>query len=440
MHLKDKFINKVNFLLNSEIALRSLKNSTWLIVEKILTMMFGVFVSAIVARHFGPSNFGIFNFALSFVTLFTILSTLGLDTLSVKAIIEQKFDEGTILCTSFLLRFLGGVLLVLASTILIKIISPNESNLHLLVFILSFSLLFRSLEVIEYWIQAHQQAKVSSTIRIVVYFVIMILKIIMVLNDGNLIHFALINTAYALLVGIGLILIYFKLKQEKIVWKISLNYAKSILAQSWYLILSGIMITLYMQMDKIMLGTMLSSKSEVGVYSAAIHIASLWFFVPTAIITSLRPVIMKFKLNNKSSYKKSMIILYAIIIWISIGFALVTSLFSEFFVLLLYGADFKNAIYILSITVWSGIFAMIGMSSSIWLVSEGLQKFNVIFVSSGAFFNLLLNWFLIPLYGGIGAAITTLLTQVIAIVLMPILFKETRALSIMMIKGLFFRV
>ncbi|MBJ3793044.1 hypothetical protein I8J38_31575, partial [Bacillus sp. OA1] len=42
------------------------KNSSWQVSEKIFSMLIGVFVTAIVARYFGPDKFGQFNYALSF--------------------------------------------------------------------------------------------------------------------------------------------------------------------------------------------------------------------------------------------------------------------------------------------------------------------------------------------------------------------------------------
>lgn len=86
---------------------------------------------------------------------------------------------------------------------------------------------------------------------------------------------------------------YFKLRENKSIWNISISYARKMLQQSWYLILSGLMITLYMRLDQVMLGYMMDTKDELGIYSASARIAEMWYFVPMAVITSFRPVIMK---------------------------------------------------------------------------------------------------------------------------------------------------
>lgn len=429
----------VSSIFKNEIALNTLKNSSWLVGDRLITMILGVFVTAIVARYFGPENFGVFNFALSFVTLFTVFSTLGLETLTVKAIVDNEFDEGIILCTSLVLRLCGGLILTIASITLIKFIEPNNSIMFIIVLILSITMIFRSLEVVEYWIQAHQRAKLLSLVRIISYIIVASLKIVMVILGGSIVHYALIHMLNVLLIGGLLLFAYFWIRTDKFIWRFDLIYAKLILSQSWYLILSGLMVTLYMQIDKIMLGSLMSTKFEVGLYSSAIAISSMWYFVPFAVISSFKPVIMRKRVLGEESYKKPIEYLYSIVIWISIFFGLFITLFSTIIVRVLYGADFLGATGVLSVSVWSGTFAIIGSVTSIWLVFKGLQKYNTIFVFSGAVANIVLNMILIPMYGAYGAAIATLLTQIIANIITPLLFKKTRSNVVMIFDALILR-
>lgn len=438
LNAKENIVNMKKSILNSEVAVKIIKNSSWLVGDKVFTMIIGVFVTAIVARYFGPENYGEFNYALSFVTLFTAFSTLGLETLTVKAIVDKEQDEGTILCTSLVLRIIGGVILTLVSVFIIRLIEPNDADLHILVFILSLTMVFKALEVIEYWVQAHQKSKISSLIRMITYVIITGFKIAMVLLGGTLIHFALIHMFNVIIIGAGLIIAYFKNREQKFKWKIDITYAKTILSQSWYLILSGLMVTLYMQIDKVMLGSIMPSKLEVGVYSAAVNIASLWYFIPLAIITSFNPVIMRKKKIDEESYLKSVQMLYTIITWISIFFGVFISIFSDMIVNIIFGADYIKASGILSISIWAGTFAMLGSASSTWLISEKLHKYKTIFVFSGALVNIILNYLMIPIWGGYGAAIATLASQFIANIITPIFFKDVRTNTVMIFKAFTF--
>ncbi|NBI07067.1 flippase [Senegalia massiliensis] len=433
--MKDEFLKKFRKILNNELAVKIIGNSSWLIGDKVFTMMLGVFVTAMVARYFGPEKYGVYNYALSFVTLFTAFSTLGLETLAVKSIVDKDYDEGTVLFTSFLMRVVGGVLLTFLSAVIIRIIEPNDKTLHILVLVMSTTMVFKAFEVIEFWIQAYQKAKISSIIRMTSYILIAALKILIVILGGDLIHYSLVYTLNTIIVGVALIIAYVKNKSSELNWNFDFAFAKYILSQSWYLILSGLMVTLYMQIDKIMLGTLMNTKTEVGVYSAATQIAQLWYFVPMAIITSFKPVIMKNKGLSNITYEKSVQMLYSIIVLISLAFGIIIFLFSDMIVGILYGQEFIEASKILSISVWAGTFAVLGSARGVWLICEGLQKYSVIYISLGAIANIFMNLILIPQIGFYGAAIATLISQILVAIIAPALFKKTRTSSLMILRA-----
>jgi len=435
LKIKEQYIKVKKIIFENKVANRTIKNFGWLVGDKVFTMLIGVVVIAVVARYLGPEKFGQFNYALAFVALFTALSTLGLQTLTVKSILDKDYDEGTILCTSLFLRVFGGIVLTIIAVIIIRFIEPKDQNLHILVLIMSFTMVLKSMEVIEYWIQAFQKAKISSIIRMSSYVITAVLKIILVIFKGNLIHYALIYMIDVVIIGSVLMISYYKIRDDISSWKFNLNYAKNILSQSWYLILSGLMVTLYMIIDQLMLGYMLPTKTELGVYSAAVRIAGMWYFVPMAIITSFKPVIMNKKKINEKSYMKSVQLLYTIVAWMGIGFSVFILLFSKLIVNILYGAEFLKAASILSVSIWSGTFAMLGSARGSWLICEGLQKYSMAYIGAGSIINVILNYLLIPTLGGYGAAVATLASQITVALIAASFFKETRVSSIMMLKA-----
>ncbi|WP_282938858.1 flippase [Paenibacillus sp. RC67] len=437
MNIRKRHLEKYRSLLSNDIANKIMQNSTWLISDKVVNLITGVIVTAAIARYFGPDLFGQFNYALALVTLFTAFSALGLETLTVKNLVNKEYDEGTILCTSLVLRVIGGIVLTIIAAIAIKIIEPANVNLHIIVYILSFTMVVRSMEVIEYWIQAHQRSKVSSIIRISVYIITAILKLMVVVFGGSLVHFSLVYVVDVAITGLALIIVYFKIRQDRTHWILNFSYAREIMSKSWSLILSGLMVTLYMRVDQVMLGSMLPDKAELGVFSAAVRIAEMWYFVPMAVIVSFKPIIIKNKNVDQQSYLKSVQLLYTIVAWMSIGFGLIILLLSKPIIKVLFGADYLSAASILVISVWAGTFAMLGSARSIWLICEGLQKFTITYTLGGLVVNILLNILLIPQYGAYGAAIATLASQLTANVVVLAFFKKTRKSSIMILKSLF---
>lgn len=430
-----KIIRIKQYLFRNELMTKIIKNSSWLVADRLFTLFIGAIVTALLARYFGPEKYGVYNYALAFTALFTSISTLGLEIFIVKSIVSEEDNEASVLCTSLFLRLFGGIVLTVLSYCLIRVLEPGEIDLHILVFIMSITMVVKSTEVFEYWMQAHQMMKMSSVIRMSTYIVSSLLKLGIIIFKGNLFYYAIVYMIDAVIIGTSLVIAYYIFKNEKFSFSFNICYAKKILSQSWYLILSGLMITLYMKIDQIMLGSMIENKSGLGVYSAAVLIAEMWYFIPNAIITSFRPVIMSKKKNNEQEYLKLIQLLYTIIAWIGIGFGILIVIFSNLIIKIIFGNDYLDAANILSVNVWAGTFAMLGVARSTWLISEGLQRYTLFYTIVGLVVNVSLNYILIPMEGALGSAFATLVAQFCVNIISLSFFKETRISTIMILRA-----
>ena len=62
---------------------RHIKNALWLLSDRGLALVLGFFVSAYVARVYGPETFGIYSYGLALVYLFAVPGHAGLNALVV---------------------------------------------------------------------------------------------------------------------------------------------------------------------------------------------------------------------------------------------------------------------------------------------------------------------------------------------------------------------
>lgn len=410
-------------------------NSMWQIGEKIISMIFSVFVTSIVARYLGTEDYGFVNYIISIVMLFTTFSTLGMEKITIKDIIEKEESEEKILGTSFYIRLIGGIVLIFISQITIYILDEKNMLAQLLGLIMGLCMIFRAYEVIEYYLQSQMKLKTISMIRFCSTIFVAILRILVVIFDWGIVGFTATYLFDAIIVAMLLKIWYKKRKKHK--FKFSLEYAKKILSKCWYVAISGLMVTLYMRIDQVMLGSMLDNKTENGIYSAAVRIAEIWYFVPTAIISAFQPAIVMKKKYSEEQYEKSMQRLYDIVAIVGIAFGILITLFGDIAVQILYGEEYKGATSILKISVWAGLFATLGTARSVWLVNENLQKYSLIYTSVGCVTNIVLNYFLISKIGARGAAIATLIAQFVTNVLALVPFKKTRKSSAMILKSIF---
>lgn len=411
-------------------------NSMWQITEKILTMILSIVVTSLVARYLGTEQYGLVNYVISVVMLFTTFSTLGMEKITINDIVDSKYKKEDILGTSFVIRIVGGIILIIISQITLYVLTDGDRLSQLLGIIMGTCMLFKAFEVIEYYLQSQMNLKMVSIIRFVTAIATAIAKIIVVYCDLGVIGFTCTYLVDAIVAGFLFFIWYKKNIKQKL--KIDVKYAKSLLSRCWYIAVAGIMTTIYMRIDQVMLGTMLESKAENGIYSAAVRIAEMWYFVPLAIAASFQPVIMKRKNEeNEEEYKKNMQRLYDFVAVIGIAFGIIISVFGKLIVNILYGTEYLKAAKILNVSVWAGLFATLGSARAIWLVAENKQKYTLVYTLVGCIVNVILNCILIPKQGAFGAAIATLMAQLIANVFALMPFKETRESSIMILKSIF---
>ena len=86
-------------------------NTSWLLGERILRMAISLFVGIYVARYLGPERFGLLSYALSFVSLFSALASLGLDDILVRELVNQPEKRQNLLGTVFWLKVCGTVVM-----------------------------------------------------------------------------------------------------------------------------------------------------------------------------------------------------------------------------------------------------------------------------------------------------------------------------------------
>lgn len=413
-----------------------LGNSMWSIMQNIITLLVSMIVSAIIARYLGTDGYGLVNYVVSVVMLFTSFSTLGMETFVVKDVVDEKNDTGNVIGTSFVIRFIGGIILLIISQVTLYVLSPNDIMIQILGAIMGACMLFKSFEVIEYYFQSQMKLKVNALIKIITLLIVSTCKILVAVFNLGPIGYMCTYLVDAIIAGL-LLLIYFK-THEKIKWKFNKDYAKSLLKKCWYIAISGLMITIYMRIDQVMLGSMLPDKSQNGIYSAAVKIAEMWYFIPLAIIASFKPSIMKSKSNhNEKEYLRLIQRLYDLVAIIGIVCAIGITIISPLAIRILYGEAYAQSAQILSISVWAGLFATLGSARSVWLVTENLQKYTIAYTLAGCIINVGLNALLIPYYGAFGAAFATLIAQGISNVLVLMLFKKTKISSIMILKSIF---
>lgn len=418
----------------SEGFIKYFANTSWVIGEKILRIIAALVISVWVARYLGPDDFGTLNYAQSLVGLLTAISTLGLNGILVREILQNKVNSNKLIGTVFILQTIGSVIIMLSIFLFIYFTKTAEITSKILIIFGAITFL-QSFNVIDSFFQSKVLSKYTVKSSVISLIISSILKILLIVYKFPLIYFAIVMFIENLVLVFGYVYYYNKKNDVNFNFSFSIKLAKSLLKDSWPLILSSIVVSIYMKIDQVMIKEMISSKA-VGFYSAAVRLSEAWYFVPTVIGSSLFPAIMNAKRNSTKVYYERLQNLYDLMFLLAIVIAIPISLVSKPLVQFLYGTEYLQSSEILTIHIWTGIFVFLGVSRSGWIIAENLQKFSTIYLSIGMITNVTLNYIFINNYGITGAAYATLISQSVSVLFAPLIFKETRISFTMMFKSM----
>ncbi|MEG4055953.1 MULTISPECIES: flippase [unclassified Microcoleus] len=402
-----------------------LSNIAWLFTDQILQMGLGLFVGLWVARYLGPTQFGLLNYAIAFVSLFSSVATMGLGTLVVRNIARDPECKNETLGTAFGLQFTGGCITLLLTVTVIALVKPNDTLTRWLVGIIAAGTIFNAFEAINFWFQSQIQSKYTVFAKNSVCFLVAAVRIALVTIKAPLLAFAWVRLTEVALVGIAYVYFY-KLTGNKIKdWRFSWEKCKELLSESWPIILSGFAVYVYSKTDQIMLGAM-NKNAELGYYAAAVKISEICDFLPMIISSSIFPKLANLRKTNYEEYLNKFQIYSDIMIFLWLGVAIPISLLSPWIVHLLYGDKYAQSAAVLGIYVWAQFGSNFGVARSTYLNIEGQLRYGLYLTVVGSTLNVGLNFLLIPKYGALGATTATLITYFYVIILVNFLIKELR--------------
>ena len=139
--------------------------------------------------------------------------------------------------------------------------------------------------------------------------------------------------------------------------------------------------------------------------------------------------------GDEELYQKRLSQLYSVIIWLCVLVSFAVLVLAKPAIYILYGEEYMGAVGPLCVVIFSEIFAMIGTARGIWILCENKNKDVKYYLAIGAVVSIAANYVFITLWGVIGAAIATLVTQIVTSLIAPVLFKGTREHTVIVIKA-----
>lgn len=412
---------------------RALKNATWIVACKIVQSILSFIIGTLTVRYLGPTNYGVITYAVSVVSFLLPIMQLGLNNTLVKEFIKNPNNEGQILGTALVINIISSLFSIAGAITFVSIANAGERETIIVCALYSFVLLFQATEMTMYWFQAKLLSKYPSIATLIAYVVVAIYKVYLLVTGKSVVWFAASYVLDFFLLSIILLVIYKKLSTQKL--SFNRNIARDLLSRSKYYIIPSLMVAFYRHTDRIMLKLMIGD-TETGLFSAAIACTGMTGFVFHAIVDSARAVILETKERAPELYERKVVQLYSIIIAFALTQSVCMTILAKPIIYLLYGEAYLAAVPMLQFAVWYNTFGYLASVRNIWILAEEKQKHLLKINLIGALSNIVLNACLIPVLGGVGAAIASIISLFLTNVVIGFIYEPIRRNNYLMLKGL----
>ena len=408
----------MNLNLTQKIAYNAFFSAGARVVETALALV----IIGLTTRYLGESGFGDYIIVIVFVYIFSVIADLGLYSIVVREISREGADEKKIINNAFTLRLTAGFF-ILGAAYFVSLLFPYSNDVQYGIAIAAFGFwILSNIQVLMGLFQKHlamdKVALAEIAGRVIQLFFVWyfiaydfgFLYIVSAIFFGAIINFILI--------------LHFASKYLKIKLVFDFKFWKKLLAQSYPLAISAILVLIYFKLDTIFLSVMKDSEA-VGVYGISYKIMENLIFFPAMLVGLTMPIMSRYIFENRDKFKsvaqRTLNLLIIAVIPVVAGVIMT----SDKIIRLIAGEGFSDSPIVLNILIIALGFIFLGALFSNIIIAANQQKRLAQIYFVGMIFNVITNFIFIPKYSYFGAAATTVATELLVTGLMIYVIYKT---------------
>ncbi len=429
--------SKVMAALNGAHAKRYFVNSGWLMFSQGAGLFLFFIVGVLVARFLGPSRYGQISYYIALLGFFTAPIGLGDVGVVTRELVRARDDAARVnkIMGTALGARAAGTVIAFSAFLAYLFFVPREAGDMGIGILVGAAILFYPLDVIKFYYKGKVRGKYAAVPEMGGVLASSAWQVAGIAAAFPLLWFAAGNLLKAGFTAL-LLVFFFRLHGQRLGdWRFCSAELKIIVKDSFPMLFAGFFAVIYLQIDQVMIKHILGNHA-VGIYNSAVRVATGFYFIPIVLTQALFPAIVRAKDISPVLYQTRLKACLALIAGLSYLFMLPIVLNASFVVHFLFGDSYSAAGPILGILGISTMFVFLGQPRGAWLVNERLTFFNLVSNILAAGLNIILNYFWIPRWGGMGAAWATLISYFMAFVGLGLFFKKIRPIAALQIKGL----
>lgn len=413
------------------------KNFNWLFVSYVYRFLIGFITLVFVTRYLGPTQYGIYAYALSsYAFLELTIHLLNVDVIKKELIHAENHFHA--LWSIVLFRFFSALLVSSIALIILWSTEIEVGDKRTLLSIFAAGMVLKTFDTIVSFFGSQMRHDLESKNEIFLITIFNLIRGGLVLFKGKLHHFAiavLIRDLTSILVSAYLYKKEFKVSFSR--FKLDLALITKILKKSLPLFLATVATTIFTKIDQIMIGKLLSDTS-VGVYAVVIKLSEPWIFLAAIVTQSLYPTLVIAYSKSFDEFKVKVHKALTLLLYISLGIILGTNVFGAYVVETIFGEKYSTASPVLEVHIFYLIFVFWIYVTNHFDIIVGSTRVTLIKTVGASIINVFLNLIFIPRFGIIGASYATICSYAFSAFFINLLFSKTRSLFLLQLKAAFF--
>ncbi|UMR28358.1 flippase [Massilia sp. MB5] len=385
----------------------SILSFIWLASEKLLRIFTGVFVGLWLARYLGPAQYGVYMYALAWVGLFNGIAWFGVGDNVIRSLVRNPGSDDEVLGAAFAIRLVGSCAAGVLAVAGLYLSGRHEPALLELVILMSLAIPFAETPAV---IFLFFQSKLAIAVPVMLQNGVRVaaagLRIAMILGGCSLAWFGAAVLAEAVGIFIVLLGLYLVRGGSVLRWTYRWSAIRSMLVQGTPIAVAAVIASLAARIDQLMLGWF-TDFVQVGMYGAALRFSEFWWTFAPILMNSLSPKYV-FNIDDPQLMRRNIMRIKAAMLGIGLAPVLLILLVGDYAIPLLLGQQYAAALPVLYVHIFIAVFIFFDAPLAHYLLATNRQAqliWKSVFLLAA---NTVLNLWLVPAHGAVGAALATL--------------------------------
>jgi O-antigen/teichoic acid export membrane protein len=382
---------------------------------RVITYCVSIVTVSLTVRTLAPDAYGVWAAVSSYLGLFGVITEVGMTNAAMQRMAAEPERESEWLGALVSARMALSVIVTVACVVSIPLVLTSAHDTHTVAYILSVTILFAGPGALMTVFQSRLRAGLALSFSVLQALIWLGIVISLWASHASVITFAI---AYTLLGGVIAVLqVGITRRLAHIQWRAGRRLWRPLLRVAIPLGVSSVLITLYFNVDSVML-LQIAGPREAGIYGAAYGFLGALTFLPAAVMSSFFPVLSARHRRDPARTRRLVQVAADSMGLITLPILAGAIALSDKIVRLLYGPGYERSGGVLPILMLALVSIGFGSLAGYMAPILNLQWRLALYSAAGAVATVALNLVLIPPYGAFGSAWVTVITEVLTMTLM----------------------